>query len=189
MVSESALPPPPALAAVLEPGETVEWLAQPRPYVYLVRGLPAVAYGTTWSVLGAFWYRGSGGIGEYSAFEGWWRLVPLLSVPFILAGFSFFLAPIRLGAQARRTWYVVTNCRVLIAELPARGPARIRVFSSHELAPPLAIKRLDGLYHLILTHRAQEQWPHLSPRLEDAFFGLEETEKPVAAIARLRPGA
>ncbi len=189
MASEPVSPLPSALAALLEPGETVAWQAQPRPYVYLVRGLPAVAYGTTWSVLGAFWYRGSGGIGNLSAFEGWWRLVPLLSVPFILAGFSFFLAPIRLGAQARRTWYVVTNRRVFIAEVPAHAAPKVRVFSAHELAPPLAVKRMDGLHNLILTHRAQEQWPHLYPRLEDAFFGLPEIENATAAIETLHPQA
>jgi hypothetical protein len=178
---------PAALRAVLEPGEEITWARQPRPYVYLMRGLPAIAYGCTWSVLGAFWYRGSGGIGRLSAFEGWWRLVPLLSFPFIVAGFSFFLWPIRLGALARRTWYVVTNRRVFIAELPAQAEPRLRVFSSHELAEPLAVKRLDGLYNLVLTHRAQEQLPHLNPRLEDAFFGLTETESASEAIGKIGP--
>ena len=176
---------PPALDAILEPGETVAWAMQPRPYVYIVRGLSSIAYGTTWAVLGAYWYRGSGGIGPLSAFDGWWRLVPLLSLPFIVAGWSFFIGPIRLGVRARHTWYVVTNRRVFIAEMPARQPLRIRVFSPHELAPPLVVKRVDGLYNLILTHRAQEQWPHLYPRIEDGFFGLRETEDVSAAVGRL----
>jgi len=171
----------PALAGLLEPGETVTWSAQPRPYVYILRGLPAIAYGITWSVLGAFWYHGA----MLAPWDGWWKLVPILSVPFILAGLSFFLAPIRLGAQARRTWYVVTDRRVFIAELPAHHPPKVRVFSPHELAPPLAVKRLDGLHNLILTHRAQEQWPHLYPRIEDAFFGLTETEPASEAIGKL----
>ena len=168
----SASPPSAAaaLAGVLEPGEAVTWAMQPRPYVYLVRGLTSIAYGATWSVLGALWYHGAGGVGKYSAFEGWWRLVPLLSLPFILAGLSFFIHPIRLGAQARRTWYAVTDRRVFIAELFSDRPAKLRVFSPHELAPPVALKRIDSLYNLVLTHRAQEQLPHLAPRLEDAFF-------------------
>ena len=171
------------LQAVLEPGERVTWLGQPPPYVYILRGLPAIAYGCTWSILGAFWYRGAGGIGKFSAFEGWWRLVPLLSLPFILAGFSFFISPIRLGALARRTWYVVTDRRVFIAELPKHAAPKVRNFSPHELAEPLAVKRFDGLYNLVLTHRAQEQLPHLNPRLEDAFFGLKETESASEAIS------
>jgi hypothetical protein len=175
----------PALAALLEPGESVTWSMQPRPYVYLVRGLSSIAYGTTWAVLGAFWYHGSGGVGRYSAFEGWWKLVPLLSLPFILAGLSFFISPIRLGAQARRTWYVVTNRRVFIAELFAHRAPKLRVFSPHELAPPLAVKRMDGLYNLVLTNRAQEGLPHLAPRIEDAFFGLESTEIVSAAVDKL----
>jgi len=179
---------PAQLSASLEPGETVLWSAQPRPYVYIVRGMASIAYGTTWAVLGAFWYHGSGGMGRYSAFEGWWRLIPLLSLPFIFAGLSFFIHPIRLGALARRTWYVVTNRRVFIAELPSHGAPRVRVFSPHELAPPLAVKRFDGLYNLVLTHRAQEQIDHLAPRLEDAFFGLPETESASAAIEKCAAG-
>ena len=167
-----------ALAGLLEPGETVTWSAQPRPYVYILRGLPAIAYGVTWSVLGAFWYHGA----MLAPWDGWWKLVPILSVPFILAGFSFFLAPIRLGAQARRTWYVVTNRRVFIAELFAHREPKLRLFSSHELAPPLAVKRIDGLYNLVLTHRAQEGLPHLAPRIEDAFFGLADAEAASEAV-------
>jgi hypothetical protein len=176
-----------AFAALLEPGETVTWSAQPWPYAYIVRGLASIAYGTTWAVLGAVWYHGAGGVGKYSAFEGWWRLIPLLSLPFILAGLSFFIHPIRLGAQARRTWYVVTDRRVFIAEIFAHRPAKLRVFSPHELAPPLAVKRIDGLYNLVLTNRAQEQLPHLAPRLEDAFFGLRETEAAREAIDKILP--
>jgi hypothetical protein len=176
---------PPALAPVLEPGEKLLWAEQPRPYVYIVRGLPAIAYGMTWSILGAFWYHGSGGVGKYSAFSGWWRLIPVLSLPFIFAGFSFFIYPMRLGAQARRTWYVVTDRRVFIAEIFAHKPPRLRIFSAHELAPPLAVKRFDGLYNLVLTHRAQEGLPHLAPRLEDAFFGLPNTEAANEAVYKV----
>jgi len=177
---------PPPLAATLAPDESVLWSSQPRPYVFIVRGLTAMAYGATWAILGAFWYHGAGGVGRYSAFEGWWKIIPILSLPFILAGFSFFLYPIRLGARARRTWYVVTNRRVFIAEIKPHAPPDLRVFSRHELAPPLAVKRMDGLYNLVLTHRAQEQIDHLAPRLEDAFFGLSETKTASAAVEECR---
>jgi hypothetical protein len=183
-VSMECLALPQALSAILAPGESVLWSAQPRPYVYIVRGMASIAYGATWAILGAFWYHGSGGVGRYSVFEGWWRLIPLLSLPFIFAGLSFFIHPIRLGARARRTWYVVTNRRVFIAEVRPHGAPDVRVFSQHELAPPLPVKRLDGLYNLVLTHRAQEQINHLAPRLEDAFFGLRETKTASAAIEK-----
>lgn len=183
--SLSAQPVPPALVPILEPGEKLLWAAQPRPYVFIVRGLPSIAYGTTWAVGGALWYYGSGGVGKYSAFEGWWRIEPLLVLPFILAGFSFFIGPIRLGARARRTWYVVTDRRVFIAEIFARKPPKLRIFSAHELAPPLAVKRMDGLYNLVLTHRAQEGLPHLNPRLEDGFFGLPNAEAASEAIGKV----
>ncbi len=176
---------PPEILACLAPGEKIVWFGQPRPSVFILRALPNLAYGVTWGVLGAFWYHGAGGIGKYSAFEGWWRLVPLLSLPFILAGFSFFFYPIRLGAQARRTWYVVTDRRVFIVETarPSRRiePPKLRVFSAEEMAAPVVVKRFDGLGDVILTKRALAN-PHLTPRLDAGFFGIEDAEEAAGAV-------
>jgi len=173
---------PPQLAPLLQPGEKLLWHSQPRPFVFIMRGLPNIAYGVTWSVLGAFWYRGSGGISEAtSAFEGVWRIVPLLSLPFIIVGFSFWFHPIRLGLRARRTWYLVTNQRTFIAELVPQQPPNLRIFTPDEMAPPQIRKRLDGLYDVILTRRAQDN-PHLTPRLDSGFFGLDNADAPLAAI-------
>ena len=176
---------PPEITACLTPGEKILWSGRPRPYVFILRGLPNLAYGVSWGVLGAFWYHGAGGIGKYSAFEGWWKLLPLLSLPFILAGFSFFLYPIRLGALARRTWYVVTDRRIFIAEMARSSrrndPPALRVFSPEEMTAPVLRKRFDGFYDLILTKRALAN-PHLRPRLDAGFFGLENGEQAVSAV-------
>jgi hypothetical protein len=176
---------PPEIMACLVPGEKVVWSGRPRPYVFILRGLPNLAYGVTWGVLGAFWYHGAGGIGKYSAFEGWWKLTPLLSVPFILAGLSFFFYPIRLGALARRTWYIVTDRRVFIAEtgrsLRRNDSPHLRVFSTEEMAPPVVQKRSGGLEDVILTKRALVN-PHLVPRLDAGFFGVENGEEAARAI-------
>ena len=173
---------PPSITACLEPGEEILWQAQPRPYVFMLRGLPAIFYGMTWSILGAVWYHGAGGIGEYSAFEGWWRLEPLLSLPFIFCGFSFFFYPINLGARARHTWYVVTNRRIFIARWHSTKPLEVRVFTREEMGPPHLIHRFDGLCEIVLTRSAQGK-PYLIPRLESGFFGIENGEAAVAAIS------
>ena len=172
---------PSQITASLEQGEEILWQSQPRPYVFMLRGITSIFYGMTWSILGAFWYHGAGGIGEYSAFEGWWKLVPLLSLPFIFAGWSFFLYPIRLGARARRTWYVVTNRRVFIARLHGNKPPELRVFTREEMGPPHVVKRLDGLYEVVLTRSAQGK-PYLIPRLESGFFGIKDAEAAAKAI-------
>ncbi|MCE0521680.1 MAG: hypothetical protein LV480_02075 [Methylacidiphilales bacterium] len=172
---------PPPITACLSPGEKILWHAQPRPYVFMLRGLTSIFYGMTWSILGAFWYHGAGGIGQYSAFEGWWRLVPLLSLPFIFAGWSFFLYPIRLGIRARRTWYVITNRRIFIAQLHGKNRPDLRVFTRDEMGPPRVLKRLDGLDEIVLTRRAQEK-PYLAPPLDSGFFGIADGEAALAAI-------
>jgi hypothetical protein len=143
----------------------------------MLRGLPNLVYGLTWSVLGAFWYQGA----IVAGFRGWWQIVPYLSFPFILAGFSFWRYPIRLAAQAGRTWYVVTTQRVFIAELQKNAPPLLRLFSREEIAPPQILKRFDGLYDVILTRRAQDN-PHLKPRLDSGFFGLTTGESAAGAI-------
>ena len=171
---------PPEITAALALKEEVLWWSQPRPSVYLLRGLPAIFYGITWSVLGAYWYHGSGGIGEYSAFEGWWRLIPLGSVPFILCGFSFFFYPISLGTRARHTWYVVTNQRIFIARM-VKKKLQLRVFTREEMGPPHVIKRFDGLYEIVLVRSAQDK-PYLIPRLEAGFFGIPNGEAAEQAI-------
>jgi len=167
---------PPEIESTLASGENVLWHGRPRPYVFMLRGLPNVAYGVTWSVLGAFWYHGA----IIARFDGWWAILPYLSLPFIAAGFSFFLYPIRLGQRARRTWYVVTNQRIFIAELFPAGP-KFRIFSAKEMGPPQVVKRFDSLYDVILTRRAQEN-PHLAPRLDSGFFGLENGEVAAGAV-------
>ena len=175
---------PDELRALLVRGEKVLWQAQPRPAAFILRAMPNIAYGVTWAVLGAFWYRGAGGIGKDSAFEGWWKLAPLFSAPFILAGFSFFLAPIRLGARARRTWYLVTDRRVFIAETQKQGAPKLIVFS-HEDLDALQFMRQYGLEAVILSRRAAEN-PHLTPRLEEGFFGLSDGEAAMEAVRECR---
>jgi hypothetical protein len=172
---------PPEISTALALNEEVLWSGRPRPYVFMLRGITSIFYGMTWSILGAYWYHGAGGIGEYSAFEGWWKLVPLLSLPFILCGFSFFFYPIGLGARARHTWYVVTNKRIFIARLHWKKPLELRVFSREEMGPPHVIKRFDGLYEIVLTRSAQGK-PYLIPRLESGFFGIPDGHAAEQAI-------
>ena len=173
---------PKEIAARLEPGEEVQWMGRPRPYVFMLRGLPSMAFGTTWSILGAFWYHGSGGLTQ-TPFEGWWRILPLVPLPFIAAGWSFFFYPINLGARARHTWYLVTNKRVLIARWHSTKPVELRVFTRKEMAPPHVIRRFDGLYEVILSRSAQEK-PYLVPQLESGFFGIPDGPAAAEAVRK-----
>jgi hypothetical protein len=142
----------------------------------MLRGLVAIVLGTTWSILGAFWYHGA----MLAPWDGYWKLVPNLSLPFIALGWSFFFYPINLGKRARRTWYLVTNRRIMIARWHAKKPVELRVFTRKEMGPPLVMKRFDKLYEVVLTRSAQER-PFLVPRLEDGFFGI--SDGPAAADA------
>jgi hypothetical protein len=168
---------PPQITASLAPDEEILWHAQPRPYVFILRGLTSIFYGMTWSILGAYWYHGA----MLAPWEGWWKVVPILSLPFIAAGWSFFFYPINLGARARHTWYLVTNRRVFIARLHGKKPPELRVFTRDEMGPPHVVKRLDGLDEVVLTRRAQDR-PYIMPPLESGFFGIPDGQAAAAAI-------
>jgi hypothetical protein len=168
---------PPQITAALTPGEEILWHAQPRVHVFMLRGLTAIFYGLVWSILGAFWYHGA----SLAPWDGWWKIVPTLSLPFIGAGWSFFLYPINLGARARHTWYVVTNKRIFIARLEAKKPLGLRVFARSEMGTPQLIRRFDGLDEIVLVRSAQDK-PYLVPRLESGFFGIPDGQAAVAAI-------
>jgi len=176
-VADFMPPLPKDIAALLAPDEEILWHGRPRPYVFMLRGLPAIFFGMTWSILGAFWYHGA----MLAPWDGWWKLVPIFSLPFIAAGWSFFFYPINLGARARGTWYVVTNRRVFIARLHGNQPPELRVFTRKEMGPPHIVKRLDGLEEVVLTRSAQGK-PYLIPRLESGFFGIKDGEAAAAAI-------
>ena len=167
---------PPPITSSLAPDEQVLWSGQPRPYVFMLRGLPAIFFGLVFSILGAYWYQGA----SLAPWDGWWNYVPTFSLPFIGLGWSFCLYPINLGARARHTWYVVTNRRIFIARLHGKKPPELRAFTCPEMGPPHVVKRLDGLYEVILTRRAQDK-PYIIPTLESGFFGIPDG--PVAAAA------
>src|SRR5271156_3715214 len=131
---------PPEIAACLESGEAVLWEGRPRPYVFMLRGLTSMFYGATWSILGAWWYHGA----VLAPWEGWWKIVPILSLPFIAAGWRFFLYPITLGKGGPRTWYIVWSLRDLFARWHSGLPVELGVFSRAKMGPPQVIKRFDG---------------------------------------------
>jgi len=170
---------PKEITANLAPGEEILWQGTPRPYVFMLRGLPAIFYGMTWSILGSYWYYAA----NLAFWQGWWKIVPILSLPFIFCGLSFFFYPINLGARARHTWYVVTNKRIFIARTHGKKPPEIRVFTRQEMGPPHLVKRLDGLYEVVLSRSAQGK-PYLVPRLESGFFGIKDGDAAVAAIKK-----
>jgi hypothetical protein len=147
----------------------------------MLRGTTSIFYGLTWSILGAWWYHGA----MLAPWEGWWKIVPNLSLPFVAAGWSFFFYPINLGARARRTWYLVTNRRILIARWHAKKPVELRVFTRAEMGPPQVIRRFDGLDEVILNRNAQDK-PYLVPRLESGFFGIADGEAAAAAVRQVK---
>lgn len=174
----------PLIAPLLSPGEKIIWAQQPRPHVFVLRAVHSIFYGLTWVVLGLFWFYGAGGVGRDSVFDGWWRLTPVFSLPFVFAGLSFFIYPLQLYLRSLRTWYLVTDRRAITVEFPRNKPPVQRVFSRDEIGRVEITPRWDRLQDLILTRRAQDL-PHLPASLDAGFFGLTEGEQARQALDQL----
>ncbi len=166
-------------------GEVVWWSGSPQAHVYAQRAFHHLVYGSTWLILGSFWYYGSGGLDANSVFEGWWRLMPLGSLPFMITGMFLLYAPVLAARRARFTSYLVTNKRAIIQDRTLPAGSQIRSYLPNQLSQPEDRIRWDGWHDLILTKRFQEL-PHLLPALDAAFLGQTKQEANLAKAALSR---
>ena len=113
MRTESTLPPSlrELLENELEQDEKLIWSGQPRvstvawrDWKFVLLGIPFMAFTVGWMRAMA---QGGGGTSTVAAVFG---------LPFLIAGLSMLLSPLRLAWLARRTAYAITNRRAIILQ-------------------------------------------------------------------------
>jgi hypothetical protein len=103
----------------LDPGERIEWLAQPLPG----RSFPWAAlfpmlFGIPWTAFAIFWVVMAGGFFEQGPQDEGRFFFALFGVPFILVGLGMLSSPIWIRRRLRKavegTAYVITDRRVVV---------------------------------------------------------------------------
>ena len=168
---------PPQLHALVESelqeGERITWLEQPIPGQMARSMLPVVLFGIPWTAIvlvitggaatvafdpmaGTPW-EGTGIAGNVGIWHtpGWFALFPLIGVPFILVGLGMLSSPYWAYRAARRSAYVLTDCRAIVFSRDWFNRITIRSFPPERLTELHRKQRADGSGDLVF---AQESW-------------------------------
>jgi hypothetical protein len=111
--------------AELDPGETILWFGQPRPFGMLLVSLPIMLFAIPWTGFSIFWICAASGfkVPNFSK-VGPQMFFPLFGIPFVLIGFLMLLSPLWISRAAKKTGYVITNKRAIIFQGGWNGTIR-----------------------------------------------------------------
>jgi hypothetical protein len=112
----------------LQPGESIRWVEQPIPrffttasttyFLFGIFWLTCIFFGVPWTNFAPFWRWGPSGFESSKLREGLepHDLLPLASIPFVLAGFVTLLNPLWVWQKARSRVYLVTDKRAIVIQ-------------------------------------------------------------------------
>jgi hypothetical protein len=105
----------------VEPGEQILWVGQPNPARMAVKSIGGFLFGIVWTgftVTFLMFWMGDRGSSKWPGgiwgFEG--LAFSLLMAPFLIIGLAMLASPLYSYLQGLRTFYAVTNKRILIVE-------------------------------------------------------------------------
>ena len=103
------------LSRELESGEKLLWKGQPSPSRYAQATLPVFLFAIPWTIFACFWVgMASWGVMNFKESPWLMKLFPLFGLLFIWKGLSMLTLPLRKMREASRTYYGITNRRVII---------------------------------------------------------------------------
>ena len=172
----------------LDPNETVQWAAQPRPRRFMAAGLFLSVFGIMFAGFALFWILtamdfGGDGFGAVDT------CFPLFGIPFLLVGIAMIFSPIWFRKNALNTVYVITDKRAILFE--KRWNMNIRSFGPEKLDDIERRQRADGSGDLILARELRwstgGQHRHSGYRsYEIGFFGIENAKEVEQMLRSLR---
>jgi hypothetical protein len=130
-----------AVSRFLEPGEQVRWIGQPHGPRQVTGALPASVFGAGFAAFALFWMAGASGF--TFSLTGPSGLFPLCGLPFLVAGLAMLLTPLWAWRKARRTLYVVTDRRAVLA-LPSGDGLTVQSLRPGDLGDLAVTVRKDG---------------------------------------------
>ena len=153
----------PQLRKALAEEEQVVWLGQPRPRRHVVDAFPLVLFFIPWT--GFSVYVACVIIFGMPERGTVWGRIPAAAIlvgPFLAFGLGMLLSPIWLWVRARRTWYVITNRRLMVLLPTLRGPTRVWSYTPDRSAVLPCHEQPDGFGDLLFPGRfdtgTSERW-------------------------------
>lgn len=168
----------------LVPDERILWCGQPHPARHLLSSLPVMVLGGLVLLAGLWWMRDAFGFGSLR--QDWSKapLMPLLGLPFLLAGLRLLSHPYWQIRGARRTLYVVTSGRAVIFQDGTLMGNGVRSFGPDRL---LATRRREhaGGWGDILFPAEPAEPGHGRRNAPAGFFGIPHVKDVEALLHTL----
>lgn len=165
--------------SVLKPGEVVRWTGRPGVMTCLLRGGVPFLFGLFFMCFSVFWTLGASTKSLYFA---------LFGVPFILVGLVFVTAPFQFAFLATRTYYVVTDQRVII--LTSFVGLRTRSYFAKDIYDLEAIDRGSDRGSIRLTNASVNRFGHLRQptmaTMGGGLWGIERFREAVRAVEDIK---
>ena len=131
----------------VEPGEHIRWVGQPNPMRMAVASIPGFLFGVVWTSFTVTFITGWMGHNNSSQWPGGiWGFggltFYLFMSPFLIIGLGMLASPALSYSQGLRTFYVVTDKRILIIET---GKSRkVQSFAEGDVGNLERIEKADG---------------------------------------------
>ena len=176
----------------LEPGEKLIWAGRPRPSRLVWSTIPIVLFGIPWTAFACFWVGmaltiGAGFGNGPAPFRIAGIFFPLFGLPFIAIGFAMLASPYFVYKRALRTFYALTDNRILLIEPTFRGGRRIQSLVASDLGSIIRIERADGSGDLNFNRESDAGYdPRHSRHSRRSNYGGGQYHRTILGIENVR---
>lgn len=165
---------------VLMPGERIRWSGQPSPVRAMRLAFRGVAISLAFAVIALFWARSESA-----------NLFFMIAIAlfFIVPAAWSLTKPIKLYWRARRTFYFITDKRVLTVKAGRR--MELISLAAGDIGRYVHTDRGDGTGDVFLDHSARDETRSetgTAAKFRDGLWGVKDCNAAVAAIAKLKSG-
>lgn len=158
---------------ILQPSEKLAWRGRPSPGRAMRLDILHFFIGLFWLTFSIFWVVMASVAGAFALF----------GVPFVLIGIWLVSTPIRNLLRAGRTYYAITNRRVLIVTAGSR--IKVRSLGAHDIGDNERSDRGDGTGDIRLRKGAMASQMNyfFHSSLSDGLWGIDDIKGAADAIA------
>lgn len=164
-----------------EEGETLLWVAQPRPGRMAMRMLPLVLFAIPFTGFAIFWITmaltmgGEAESGDGGNSETLSLMFPLFGLPFVLVGLGMLSSPLWALRNARKTVYAITDRRAIIFD--SGLSMKIRSYGPDELGELTRKQKPDGSGDIILDEKITRDSDGDAHTRKIGFFGIPDVKE------------